>query len=146
MRLYHYTSLKLFQSILDDRVIKLTASNLLKPINPHIVNRCFIDETDIYKPVVWASSLIDFDEAEKMGIPKFKTEVAIEIDSASIQFFHKWSEWAEENNIDQMWFNALKITAPQWETFYVSEKPIVIDDHTKIKLRSDIYDLLNLEK
>ena len=140
MMLYHYTSLEHLAQILEDREIHLTASNLLKPIAPHIVNGNFVDETDSYKPVVWFTSVMDFGRAKGAGLDGSildKTAAAIAVDSTS-QNFVKWETWAKRNRIETSWFNALKRTAPLWETFYITEQPVPITNDTRIIFRPDI--------
>jgi len=144
MTLYHYTSISHLRQILEDGEIHLTASNLLKPIAPHIVNGNFVDETDSYKPVVWFTSMLDFSKAKGAGLEGSaldKTEAAIAVDLQS-QNFVKWETWAKRNRIKTSWFNALKRTAPLWETFYVTESPVKITDETRIIFRPDILEQL----
>lgn len=142
MTLYHYTSWEHLRSILEDGEIKLTRSNLLKPVAPHLENGNFVDATDYYKPVVWLSSVLDFKKATGMGLAGGlfdKTEVAIAIQTPPMQQFFKWDRWAEKNGIETGWFEALKQTAPLWPTFYVTESPVKIDDNTTgIIFRPDI--------
>lgn len=140
MKLYHYTSLEHLQQILNAGQINLTASNLLKPKAPHFKNGSFVDETDRYKPVVWFSSLLDFKKATDCGLYDTKTEAAIQIDSPGKPLFRKWDNWARENNIEKEWFDALKKSAPLWRTFYITEKPVKIDENTRIVFRPDIQD------
>lgn len=140
MKLYHYTSLEALDKIIEDGEIKLTASNLLRPINPRIVNGVCVDETDSYKPVVWFSSLLDFGKAHLNGLTGSsidKTQAAIQIETG-ILMFHKWDEWAKRNHIENEWFNSLKATAPLWQTFYISESPVKITPTTGIIIRPDI--------
>ena len=147
LKLYHYTSLYHLQQILADGEIKTAPSNLLKPVNPKIVNGCLCDETDTYKPVVWLTSVLDFYQAEKVGLSGSvldKTEAVIQITTTPLQMFYKWEKWAQQNKIDKNWFEALKNTAPGWEDFYVTETPIKIDDNCKIIFRPDIMEKLSL--
>lgn len=146
MLLYHYTSLDNLQQILDDKRIKTSPSNLLKPINPHLINGKFIDETDTHKPVVWFTSLLDFEKARACGLTGSivdKTEAAICINSLEAK---KWAIWATQNNIDKSWFKALKASAPMWETFYIVEHDILFDENTKIVLRPDIMENFKQDK
>ena len=138
MELYHYTSCENLQKILDSNQIKLTASNLLKPVKPQLINGTFADITDNYKPVVWFSSLLDFRKAVQAGLTIEKTEAAIQIELPPLQKFYKWTDWAEQNNIDKAWYKRLKETAPLWETFYITEYPIKITDKARIIFRPDI--------
>lgn len=145
MKLYHYTSREHLQQILADMEIKLTASNLLKPVNMHIVNGNLISDTDSYKPVVWFISVCDFKKAKNAGLKGSildKTEVAIEIDTG-IGNFCKWDKWAISNNIDKEWFAVLKATAPLWNTFYISEFPVKVPEKPCVIFRPDIWQRLN---
>lgn len=138
MKLYHYTSLEHLRQILTDGKINLSASNLLRPINPHMENRCFVDDTDNYKPVVWFTSLLDFDRAVNCGLSPSKTEAAIQIESPGKPLFRKWDKWAIENSIEKKWFDTLKETAPLWKTFYITETPVKINETARIIFRPDI--------
>ena len=138
MILYHYTSREHLKEILKSREIKLTASNLLKPVKPAIINGKLSDVTDNYKPVVWLTSLLDFSKAIQAGLTIEKTEAAIQIEMSPLQPFYKWADWAERNGIDKEWYQALKNTAPLWETFYITEYPLKITDTTRIIFRPDI--------
>ena len=146
MTLYHYTSLELLRQILNDKEIKLSPSNLLKPVNPKIINGELVDETDSYKPVVWLTSVSDFNKVVNTtgleGSITDKTEAAIVIETNPIQAFYKWDTWALKNGIDTEWFKALKKTASGWNDFYITETPIKIDKRCNIIFRPDIYDKL----
>lgn len=140
MNLYHYTSLDHLQQILSDKKLKLTQSNLLRPVNPRIENGTIVSDTDYYKPVVWFSSVLNFDKAKDCGLSgsfQDKTEAVIVIKSSK-QPFYKWSEWAKKNGIEKQWFNDLKKTAPLWNSFYITELPVKIDNDTGIIFRPDI--------
>lgn len=144
MKLYHYTSLRHLEKILNDGTLQTTASNLLKPVCPHIENGQLVDVTDSYKPVVWFTSVLDFEKARYCGLTGSvldKTEVAIEVTPTALQRFYKWTEWAEQNNIDKAWYENLKSTAPLWDSFYVIEAPVGIRQ-AKIIYRPDIYNML----
>lgn len=153
MKLYHYTSWMQLKQILRNGSIKRTRSNLKAPVSPKMINGHMIDPTDSYKPVVWFTSMFDFDKAEEVGVGgkncyPDKTEVAIVVDTDKFpqSFFHKWDTWAERNGIDPEWFDALKKTAPQWNTFYITEKNVPIDDsRVTIRFRPDIQEQLEKE-
>lgn len=146
MNLYHYTSCYHLNQILKDKVIKTAPSNLLKPVNPQIKNGSLIDDaTDDYKPVVWFTTVSDFNTAIQAGLNKWKTEVAIIIEAPILQNFMKWETWAINNKIDEQWFATLKETAPIWATFYISENPVTITDDIKIVFRPDVYEALQNE-
>lgn len=139
MRLYHYTSLEHLKAILEDGEIKTTASNLLKPVNMRLENGTLISDTDYYKPVVWFTTVHDFQKAKGCGLEggsADKTEVAVCVEMN--ERFQKWDVWANRNRINRAWFNTLKRTAPQWETFYISEQPIPTDENVSIIFRPDI--------
>ena len=142
MTLYHYTCLEHLRQILADGIIKTTHSNLLRPVNPRFINGVFADpETDSYKPVVWLTSTLDFSAGEGNGLTGSvydKTECAIAIEVMFYHHFRKWDEWTKENKADKEWIARLKATAPNWRSWYISEKPIVMDSATNIIFRSDI--------
>ena len=141
MKLYHYTSIENLRAILSDNEIKTCPSNLLRPVAPKLINGTLTDETDSYKPVVWFTSLLDFDSAANYlglaGSATDKTEAAIEIETA-LRPFCKWETWALKNGIDQEWFKALKKTASGWTDFYVIETPVRITEDCRIIFRPDI--------
>lgn len=135
MILFHYTSFSHLSEILEDGIIKTTNSNLLEPTNMHVENHVLVSDTDWYKPVVWFSSELDFENANNNGLGgglMDKTEVAIAIDTTGPQMFYKWDEWAIRNNIQPRWFERLKRTGPNWRTWYISERPVQITDTTRI--------------
>ena len=143
MILYHYTSLYHLEMILKDGYLKLTNSNLIEPKDAHIENGNVVSSTDSYKPVVWFSSLFDFDKAGDCGLSGSivdKTEVAIHIDTADFPLFpfYKWTDWAIKNNIEKAWFETLKRTAPLWDTFYVCESKIALPKKECIIIRPDM--------
>ena len=135
--LYHYTSFEHLQDIIETKQIKLCPSNLLRPIRPHIKNNSLVDMTDSYKPVVWfTSELYRFDELQKIinnGLSQKKAQAVICVPTNLFGFvYKKWDEWAVENGIEKKWFEILKKTAPNWRTFYVSERPVPITDDVEI--------------
>lgn len=141
MILYHYTCLEHLESILQAGEIKLTASNLLRPVNPQVINGNVVDVTDDYKPVVWFTSVLDFGKARNCGLNGSgadKTEVAITFEPKGNQTAPKWSTWAKKHQIEREWFNDLKAAAPEWENFYITEYPVKITEQTKIIFRPDI--------
>lgn len=145
MKLYHYTSINHLKEILRSGEIRLTASNLMKPKNPTLLNGRLVDETDNYMPVVWFTDTLDFETAYNCGLSggiEDKTEAAITVTVNDTMTFYKWDQWAEQNDIDPEWFEALKKTAPEWDTFYISETPVKITNETGIIFRPDIAELL----
>ena len=99
MKLYHYTSLDHLQLILDSKKLKLTTSNLQPPKNPRWEMgedgiMALVSDNDDYKPVVWFSSELNFENAIKNGLYARKTEVAIVISDAKPPMFRKWIKWA----------------------------------------------------
>ena len=151
MTLYHYTSLDHLQLILNSKKLELTASNLRPPVNPRwemgkngIIK--FVSDNDDYKPVVWFSSELDFDNATKNGLYDRKTEVAIVISNAKPPMFRKWIKWVHENGIDSEWYKLLIKTAPNYKTWYICEQEIPINDNVGIIFRPDIYEELSTAK
>ena len=150
MELYHYTSASYLQQILSDGYLRLTRSNLKQARNPKIENGSFADVTDSFKPVVWFSNELNFENANDNGFLSEgvldKTEVAIAILNANKAVFKKWDEWAKKNNIDKEWFRVMKKTAPNWRTFYISEMTIYLNEwDTRIVFRPDIAEKLTKE-
>ncbi len=146
MKLYHYTSCEHLQRILEDREIKLTASNLMKPVRPYVYNGSCCDVTDSYKPVVWFTTLLDFKRAQDCGLigsSQDKTAAVIVVE-ATPEKFRRWDSWAEENSIDDEWYSILKSVSPEWNTFYITEEPVRITEATQIIFRPDVMQVLKL--
>ncbi len=145
MMLYHFTSRWHLQQILKDGYLKLTPSNLKEPYDLQIINGKAISSTDNIKPVVWLTTVEEFEKAANCGISGAsvdKTEARIEIDTSKypLQAFYKWDKWAIKNGTDIQWFELLKKTAPEWKTFYVSEHPIkILNSYPCISFRPDIF-------
>ena len=83
--LYHYTSRMQAEQIIKSGYLKLTPSNLIKPIDARIVKHedgtfgVVSEISDPVKPVVW---LTDSEDASRMGLecpnnPDFKKQVKI---------------------------------------------------------------------
>ena len=146
-KLYHYTSIEHLQEILSDGVIKRTCSNLAFPTNCRIEEGCVVSDTDHIKPVVWFTDkqLDVTDNGKGLGIYggiMDKTACAIVLQNPTPNKYIKWSDWAIKNHIDPEWFDALKSSAPYWDSFYICEKPVKIDHNVKIIIRSDILEEL----
>ncbi len=146
--LYHYTNLAHLQEIIKDKKLKLSPSNLLKPVKPHFENGSFVDETDSYKPVVWfTSELLSGNQSYKMaknnGLTFEKTQGVIIVPTSMLGFtYAKWDEWAIANGIDRKWFQNLKDTAPGWKNFYISEKEVPITDEVQLHLSEAAMEML----
>lgn len=143
LTLYHYTSIYHLRQILEDQEIKRTCSNLIPPKNPRIENNALVSDNDNYKPVVWFTSVLDFSKAALCGVDgglMDKTQVAIAVDVQPPLIAYKWDEWAIANGTDKEWFEAIKETAPQWHTFYVTESPVKLGNNTGVIFRPDIFE------
>lgn len=148
MKLYHYTSTDHLRLILSDGKLKLTASNLEPPKNLHLIMQedgipSFVADNDNYKPVVWFTSELNFDNAIKNGLSKRKTEVAICINDAKPPRFRKWLKWAQENHIEKKQFDSLTKSATNYKTWYISEAEVPIDENVEIIFRPDIFEQIN---
>ena len=148
MPLYHYTSIYQLKLILDAKQIDLCPSNLLQPVDWYLVKddngiTTVADETDDHKPVIWFTNFLNFKRALKSGLNEPKTECAIMVENPDPAIFVKWDKWAIANGIEKKWFNALKRTTPEWPSFYVTEKPVIIrNEGIKIIFRPDIREML----
>ena len=150
MELYHYTDLWHLRQILEDGYLKLTPSNLLQPKNVQYVadehgRVSVIGDTDDYKPVVWATSILDFDRAlqdtgldieDKANVRSVdKSEAAIVI--TNTKKFRNYEAWAKRHKIDRRWFEALT-RGRDYKNWYVCEERVPIDESVKIAIRPDV--------
>lgn len=57
--LFHYTNPYHLDEILASGKLKLTCSNLVRPVNGRMENHNFLSDTDGYRPVVWLTDSIE---------------------------------------------------------------------------------------
>lgn len=137
-KLYHYTSRYHLEKILSDRKLILTQSNLLEPKHPHFENGVIVDETDSYKPCLWATDRPYFDAEKKVlsGAKYDKTEVqTILLDTTSFVY---WDDWAKENGMNLSWRKRF-IKGTNYSHWWISEQEYPINKKTAIiKFRPDI--------
>lgn len=139
VKLYHFTSKRHFQEILDSGVLKVSPSNLVKPKNLHFdktLDRWDWDTYD-YKPVVWLTeSPTARDEVMqatgKEGSGERKDEVRIAAEKTP--GMQKWTKWAEANGIDRKWFKDVKRASRDHQAWYVSEIPIPVEDFAAVEI------------
>ena len=137
-KLYHYTSRYHLEKILSDRKLKLTQSNLLEPKHLHVENGVLVDETDGYKPCLWATDKPYFDAEKKVlsGAKYDKTEVQIVLLDTS--GFVYWDDWAKENKMDPSWRSRF-IKGKNYSHWWISEQEYPINKETAIiRYRPDI--------
>lgn len=145
MKLYHYTSLWHLEKILADGEIKLSPSNLKEPVDLHFVNGAVVSSFDSYHPVVWLSNKLDFDTAKDNGLSGSivdKTECALVIRNCTTPRYRYWLTWAKEHKMEKEWFKAMIESAPNYKTWFITEKPIPVDDNVSVVFRPDIYERL----
>ena len=131
--LYHYTSRHHLEKIMEDGYLKLTPSNLIKPVDLKIVR--YDDGTrgtvsavsDYVKPVVWMTDSLD---ASGHGLgdeqhPKFKKSIRITIPMK--KSYKWWLTWAEKNRMKKSWFKVFT-SGKRYGSWYISEEPIMLDD------------------
>ena len=139
-KLYHYTSRHHLEAILSERKLKLTSSNLLEPKNPHLENGVLVDETDSYKPCLWATDRPYFDSEKKVlivpSIRYDKTEVRVTLlDTTSFVY---WDDWAKENKMNPSWRRRF-IKGTNYSHWWISEQEyLLIRDTAIIEYRPDI--------
>lgn len=132
-KLYHYTSRYQAEQIIKSGYLKLTPSNLIKPVDMKIVRNA--DGTrdvvsaisDPVKPVVWMTDSLDSSgHGLEYGNPTgFKQRVRITI---PMQDSYKWwVTWAERNRMNKKWFRDFTRNH-RYGTWYISEEPITLAD------------------
>lgn len=131
--LYHYTSRYQAEQIIESGYLKLTPSNLIKPVDLKIIKR----EDGIYdavsaisdpvKPVVWLTDSLDATGhgLENPKAPDIKKRIRITVPMK--ESYKWWVTWAERNRMNKKWFKALTC-GKRYGTWYVSEEAIMLDD------------------
>lgn len=131
--LYHYTSRYQVEQIIESGYLKLTPSNLIKPVDLKIMkltdgNYDAVSAiSDPIKPVVWLTSSLDTSGhgIESPHDPNFKKRIRITIPTKDS--YKWWITWAEENRMNKSWFKAFT-RGKRYGTWYVSEEAIMLDD------------------
>ena len=136
--LYHYTSRMQAEQIIKSGYLKLTPSNLIKPIDARIVKHedgtfgVVSEISDPVKPVVW---LTDSEDASRMGLecpnnPDFKKQVKIVVPMKDA--YKWWVTWAERNHMNKKWFKAFS-AGVNYRSWFVSEEIISLADVARIE-------------
>lgn len=131
--LYHYTSRYQVEQIIEAGYLKLTPSNLIKPVDLKIVRNADGNYdavsaiSDPVKPVVWLTDSLDTSGhgLENSTAPDFKKRIRITIPMKDS--YKWWVTWAERNRMNKSWFKAFT-RGKRYGTWYVSEEPITLDD------------------
>lgn len=131
--LYHYTSRYQAEQIIESGYLKLTPSNLIKPVDLKKV-RCedgnyeYVSAiSDPVKPVVWLTDSLETSGhgLENETSPNFKKRIRITIPMKDS--YKWWLTWAEKNRMNKSWFKAFT-RGKRYGTWYVSEEPITLTD------------------
>lgn len=131
--LYHYTSRYQVEQIIESGYLKLTPSNLIKPVDLRRVkyedgNYGMVSEiSDHIKPVVWMTDSLDMSghNLECPNNPNLKKGVRITVPMK--ESYKWWVTWAERNRMNKSWFKAFT-HGTRYGTWYVSEEPITLAD------------------
>ena len=131
--LYHYTSRYQAEQIMESGYLKLTPSNLIKPVDLKKVRRedgiyDFVSEiSDGVKPVVWLTDSLDASGhgLENLKNPDIKKRIRITVSMK--ESYKWWVTWAERNRMNKKWFKDFT-SGKRYGTWYVSEEPIMLDD------------------
>lgn len=131
---YHYTAAARWKLIKKSGYLKLTPSNLLKPVAPHWEVdengvRNFVDETDSYKPVVWLTNS-DSPKGHAVGPIKEQLQIAIPYNKDKHSW---WVEWKDKNRMNKSWFKKLTSRGERYGTWYVSEEIIPLEEVAWVK-------------
>ena len=131
--LYHYTSRYQAEQIIESGYLKLTPSNLIKPVDLKKVRRedgiyDFVSEiSDGVKPVVWLTDSLDASGhgLEILKNPDIKKRIRITVSMK--ESYKWWVTWAERNRMNKKWFKDFTY-GKRYGTWYVSEEAILLDD------------------
>lgn len=131
--LYHYTSRYQAEQIVDAGYLKLTPSNLIKPVDLRIVKQedgkygAISTISDPVKPVVWLTDSLDMSghNLECPHDPNFKKRIRITIPMKDS--YKWWVTWAEQNRMNKKWFKAFT-RGKRYGTWYVSEEAILLEN------------------
>ena len=131
--LYHYTSRYQAEQIIQSGYLKLTPSNLIKPVDLRLVRYedgnygMVSDISDPIKPVVWLTDSLDVSGhgLEAFNAPNFKKRIRITVPMKDS--YKWWVTQAEKNRMNKKWFKAFTY-GKRYGTWYVSEDPIMLDD------------------
>lgn len=131
---YHYTALERWELIEKSGYLKLTQSNLLKPVNPHFEKDengviSFVDETDSYKPVVWLTHSAEA-TGHSLGTMKERLQIAIPYNKDKHIW---WVEWKDKHRMNKSWFKKLTSHGERYGTWYVCEEIIPLEEVAWVK-------------
>lgn len=127
--LYHYTCKEYVESILEEG-LRLTISNLLKPVNMRVVNGCLVSDTDGYKPVVWFSDSISPEKNGLDGSRFNKKEIRVTVEKTDE--YKYWDLWSKRYYMDKRWKAALT-DGYHYKSWFVIERPVSVDEIVKIE-------------
>ncbi|MCR5390202.1 MAG: hypothetical protein K6E77_05565 [Lachnospiraceae bacterium] len=173
MKLYHFTSETHLKEIIKSGYIKLSPSNLERPINERVdkENMRTVADNDDVRPVVWLTStpvikgdetgVYNIDDAKRKAIDQAladgkitkeqyeiliesKTSVRIAVEKTQDMF--RWTRWAEENGIESKWFKALKQAAADYGNFYVCEREIPVGEFVQVEINGKQADITDFSK
>ena len=133
--LFHYTNPVHLGEILASGKLKLTCSNLVRPVNGRMEDHNFVSDTDGYRPVVWLTDSISpyGHGIDQEGIMTERDKARIRIEVAVTPDLHiqKWMDWADENNMDPEWRAAITHRTA-FKTWYITEQEIPITSIVEI--------------
>ena len=106
--LYHYTAEYHLPSILEEKKLRLSESNLKNYAKQgydwEAYNR---GELKLYKPVVWMTEAEEPD-VESIGLYSAVDKTAIKITIKKQAYFKKWKQWSRANGIEKEWARILE--------------------------------------
>lgn len=139
--LYHFTALEHLTSILEEKRLRLSESNLTD-WRKHTFDVDAYNEgrLKLYKPVVWMTTEEEPD-AFALGLSSAvldKTVVKITIKKRPC--FKKWRQWSRANNINKEWARAIE-KGRNSNTWWISELPVGYKDIERIenRLTGEVY-------
>lgn len=131
--LYHYTSRYQAEQIIESGYLKLTPSNLIKPVDLKKVrledgNYEYVSAiSDPIKPVVWLTDSLDASGHGLENETSLDIKKRIRITIPMKDTYEWWLTWAERNRMNKSWFKAF-IRGKRYGTWYVSEESITLAD------------------
>lgn len=133
--LYHYTALEHLLSIMEEKKLRLSESNLTD-WRKHTFDVQAYNEgrLNLYKPVVWMTTEKEPD-AKALGLTSSVLDKSvIRITIKKRPYFKKWRDWSRKNNINKEWAKHVEKDRNA-NTWWISELTVSLKDIVMIENR-----------